>query len=292
MRLDRLRRRQPAASPPPEAAFQFKVATWNIHSGIGTDGRYDAKRIIDVLGEIDADVVALQEVPSLTLHADLLLDIQLAFGYRVAVARTLVRRQADFGNAVLSRYPIAGQVHLDLTVERCEPRNAIDVHIAIPGALPAGCVRVIATHLGLRPSERRHQVRRILECIEAEPQTGTMLMGDINEWYLWGRPLKWLHRRFSIAPGPPTFPSQAPVFALDRIWVHRPGMLGEVRVHRSALARKASDHLPLTGRFTMPVLPTSHPEAVEAVPASPTPEGEERRRTASADALVRLTGYP
>jgi len=269
MPLRRFRRRKPLSPASAESAFELQVATWNIHSGIGVDRRYNAERIIEVLGEMNADVVALQEVPSLTLHADLLLEIQLAFGYRVAVARTLVRREADFGNAVLSRHPIVGHSHIELTVDRCEPRNAIDAHLSIPGAIPQGTVRIIATHLGLRPSERRHQVRKILASIEAEPQTGTLLMGDINEWYLWGRPLKWLHRRFTVSPGPPTFPSPAPVFALDRIWVHPPGVLDQVRVHRSRLARMASDHLPLIGRFVMPARVPSHADVDDPASVQP-----------------------
>ena len=223
------------------AGAAIRLATWNIHGGVGNDGRYDAARIIGVLSEIGADIVALQEVPSLALHGELLEAIQAALGMHVAVGRTLTRGDADFGNAVLSRYPIATQATLDLTVAPHEPRNAVDILVHHGNRQ----VRVVGTHLGLWPAERREQVQRILGAVDARPDVPTALMGDINEWYLWGRPLRWLHARFKAVRTPSTFPARAPVLALDRIWAHPPAVLRGLHVHRSAASRKASDHLPL-----------------------------------------------
>ncbi|MCC7326157.1 MAG: endonuclease/exonuclease/phosphatase family protein [Burkholderiales bacterium] len=233
------------------AGADLRVATWNLHSGVGRDGRYDGARVIAVLAEIDADIVALQEVPSLALHAELMRGIQTSLGVRIAMGRTLTRGDADFGNALLSRFPIAGQDNVDLTVAAHEPRNAIDAVVDVAGH----AVRVLATHLGLRPAERRIQVQRILSTVGAASEVPTLLLGDINEWYLWGRPLRWLRARFRAAPAPATFPSRLPLLALDRIWVHPPGALHDVRVHRTPLARAASDHLPLIGRFAFPAKP-------------------------------------
>ena len=77
-----------------------------------------------------------------------------------------------------------------------------------------------------------------------------LLMGDLNEWYLWGRPLRWLHSHFRETPAaPPTFPARQPVLALDRIWVAPAGSLRRLRRHVSPLARVASDHLPLVAEL-------------------------------------------
>jgi endonuclease/exonuclease/phosphatase family metal-dependent hydrolase len=114
-------------------------------------------------------------------------------------------------------------------------------------------LRVIATHLGLRPSERREQVKRLLAALERERPLPTVLTGDVNEWYLWGRPLRWLHRHFKRTPAPPTFPAWRPVFALDRLWTEPARLLAELRVHATPLARVASDHLPLIARLALPV---------------------------------------
>jgi endonuclease/exonuclease/phosphatase family metal-dependent hydrolase len=70
-------------------------------------------------------------------------------------------------------------------------------------------------------------------------------MGDLNEWFLWGRPLRWLHVQFRRTPAPATFPARLPVFALDRFWVRPRVLLDHLVVHSSPLARAASDHLPL-----------------------------------------------
>jgi endonuclease/exonuclease/phosphatase family metal-dependent hydrolase len=113
-------------------------------------------------------------------------------------------------------------------------------------------LRVLATHLGLRPRERRQQVRKLLAAVESELSHPTILMGDLNEWYLWGRPLRWLHAHFQEKPSaPPTFPARRPVFALDRIWISPAGCLRRLQSHASPLARVASDHLPLTAEVVV-----------------------------------------
>jgi endonuclease/exonuclease/phosphatase family metal-dependent hydrolase len=219
------------------------VATWNIHGAIGADGRYAPARIVDVLREIDADIVALQEVASEQAHENFLRDLERETGFHVAAGLLRQRHGDDFGNALLSRYPVQSVEHLDLTVDHYEPRGAIDVCIDVGIALP---LRVIATHLGLRPGERREQVRRIISAFERDSPHPTLLMGDLNEWFLWGRPLRWLHAHFrNIPPAPPTFPARRPVFALDRIWVSPSGGVTRLARHSSSLARVASDHLPL-----------------------------------------------
>jgi endonuclease/exonuclease/phosphatase family metal-dependent hydrolase len=176
-------------------------------------------------------------------HENFLRDLERETGFHVAAGLLRQRHGDDFGNALLSRYPVQSVEHLDLTVDHYEPRGAIDVCIDVGIALP---LRVIATHLGLRPGERREQVRRIISAFERDSPHPTLLMGDLNEWFLWGRPLRWLHAHFrNIPPAPPTFPARRPVFALDRIWVSPSGGVTRLARHSSSLARVASDHLPL-----------------------------------------------
>jgi len=232
-------------SAPTQVAL--KAATWNIHRGVGRDGLYSPARIVDVLKEIGADIVALQEVASQQAHENLLREIEQATGYHVVAGVLRQRRGSDFGNAILSRYPVRSVEHLDLAVHRYEPRGALDVCVDV--GLPSP-VRVMATHLGLRPGERREQVRRILAVVERDSPHPMLLMGDVNEWYLWGRPLRWLHAHFREIPAaPPTFPARRPLLALDRIWVSPAGSLRRMWRHSTPLARIASDHLPLTAEI-------------------------------------------
>lgn len=110
---------------------------------------------------------------------------------------------------------------------------------------------MIATHLGLRPAERREQVRRLLSLCDIKGRDLVLLAGDLNEWFLWGRPLRMLHRIFPDTPHRRTWPAHAPLFALDRVWVHPRRALRRLAVHRSALTRVASDHLPLSAEIEM-----------------------------------------
>ncbi len=223
------------------------VATWNIHAAVGIDGRFEPKRIVSVLGEMNADVVALQEVEHHDIDGRDLLDYLAEEGrYEAIAGPTLLRGTRDYGNALLTRLPIEHVARLDLSLPDCEPRGALDVMLRAG----EGPLRVLTTHLGLRPRERRHQVRQILDQLERrhEEQT-TVLMGDFNEWLSWARPLRWLQSWFVPTPVVATCPSRFPLFALDRIYVHPDVALRYVCVHNSRLARQASDHLPVTAQL-------------------------------------------
>jgi endonuclease/exonuclease/phosphatase family metal-dependent hydrolase len=217
------------------------VATYNIHRCVGRDRRFDPKRILAVLRELDADVIALQELlwdPQDALH--LLDHFAAELKYQAIAGPTLLRRDGHYGNAILTRLPVQYANHVDISVPRCECRGAIDAVLGHPGET----VRIIATHLGLWPSERRKQMRRLLALLAGSTVNPTVLMGDLNEWFLWGRPLRWLHAYFGYTRAPATYPTFFPVFALDRIWI-KPALTTMPTAVVTPLTRAASDHLPL-----------------------------------------------
>lgn len=233
-----------ASEPAPPRArkpWPLTVATYNIHGAVGSDGRYAPDRIIDVLHELQADLIALQEVPLGGTQTDNVLAIVAeATGYESAEGAASNTPERRYGNAVLSRYPILSTRAIDLSFGSREPRGALDADVECDGDL----LRVVATHLGLRPAERRHQIRRLLDVFDTE-EMPVILLGDINEWFMWGRSLRLLVSHFQAVPAPATFPSRWPVFALDRIWIRPRHRLVHVEVHNTPLARVASDHLPL-----------------------------------------------
>ncbi len=217
------------------------VATYNIHRAIGRDGAFDPARVAEVLAEIDPHVIALQEVQSGAAGRDLIQLCRERLGAEAISGVTMLRKDAEYGNAILTRHPVLAVARLDLSVPPHEPRGALDVRLDCAGRP----LRVVATHLGLWPYERRWQVRQLLALLDDGDDLPTVLLGDLNEWWLWGRPVRWLHAQFRRTPAPPTFPSRLPVFALDRLWVRPRSLLQRLTVHRSPLARIASDHLPL-----------------------------------------------
>jgi endonuclease/exonuclease/phosphatase family metal-dependent hydrolase len=228
------------------ARHALRVATYNVHSGVGSDGRCDPARIAAVINELAADVVALQEVES--RHGDLetLEFLSRQTGMIAVPGPTMLRTVGDYGNALLTRASLLELRRPDLSFPGREPRGAIDAMLQAG----QGRLRVIATHLGLRPAERRRQIETLLAGIGDVP-VPTVLMGDLNEWFLWGRPLRRLHAHFGETPAPATFPAGFPLFALDRLWVQPLRCLRKLTVHRSPLARVASDHLPLTATIEL-----------------------------------------
>lgn len=218
------------------------LATYNLHGCVGRGGRLDPGRIEGVLRELDADVVALQE---LRWRPDAALDQLREFGQRLGYATvagpTLLRAEGHYGNAVLTRLPVVAADRFDISQPRREPRGAIDLRLQ----RPSETLRVMATHLGLSPAERRMQFRLLLDRLGPLDDAPVVLMGDLNEWFARGASLRRLHRHFGATESAPTYPARWPLFALDRIWVHPRARLLSVAPHRSRLAREASDHLPL-----------------------------------------------
>jgi endonuclease/exonuclease/phosphatase family metal-dependent hydrolase len=95
------------------------------------------------------------------------------------------------------------------------------------------------------PGERRYQVKQLLPLFDDRRACVKVLLGDLNEWFLWGRPLRWLHRIFHHHKAPATFPVRRPWFALDRIWVQPNAVIDTMYAHKTDAALLASDHLPL-----------------------------------------------
>ncbi len=238
-RAGRIARRRLAAAP-------FLVAaTYNIHTCVGVDRRYDPARVGEVLRELRADIIALQEV-EVRHRLDGRRDQESYLAEAVGLAPAPLRlgeRRGRFANALLSRFPIIAARIVDLSVDPYLPRAAIDAEVMVDGRL----LRVVVTHLGLRAAERREQVGRLMTALAAVPTDAEamLMMGDLNEWRGRRGGIRTLERRLGRAPAPRTFPSWLPVLALDRIYAGGPLQLHALAVHRSPLARVASDHLPL-----------------------------------------------
>ncbi len=222
----------------------FSVATYNVHGWIGTDGRWDPTRAMRMIREMQVDVIALQEVsfPSITGRGRWENDLARETGFKVVLGPTFSKENHAFGNVLLAIPRILNVRRLDLSVRGREPRGALDVTLGLKDT----SVRVIATHLGLRSSERRHQVKRLLDALSRKASGLVVLVGDFNEWSPASLSIRMLRKWFGCYPPTPrTFPSRLPLLSLNRIWVQPREALLNVRVYNTPLARRTSDHLPL-----------------------------------------------
>ena len=225
-----------------------KVATWNIHMGRGRDGRRDLERVAKVIGNLGVDCIGLQEVDNHSHEAgDDLTRLAVATGMRAVAGPTMVRAGGEYGNALLSRWPVTRVVRHDLSVPGREPRGLLQAVIDCPNSP----FYLAVTHLGLHPAERRRQVAAILSHLPFDESLPLLLLGDFNEWLLWGRPLRWLHRRFGRTPAPPSFPARWPLVRLDRILASGPVRLQGVGTIDTELTRMASDHLPVVAEIDL-----------------------------------------
>jgi endonuclease/exonuclease/phosphatase family metal-dependent hydrolase len=226
------------------------LASYNVHGCIGTDGRHDPLRTSKVLAGSNASIIGLQEIDSCHEDGEANADLEiLASTLNLQAVSGAVRDRADgrYGNALLTSWPITDVRKVDLSVGKHEPRGALDVDLQVHEAR----VRVVVTHFGLKPHERRKQTAQLLSAVASDPQGAdiTILLGDLNEWFALGRPLRWLHRNFGWAPSLATFPSRLPLFALDRVWTQPCSALVTLRRIYNRQTRVASDHLPVVAHI-------------------------------------------
>jgi endonuclease/exonuclease/phosphatase family metal-dependent hydrolase len=214
----------------------LRVASYNVHGCRGSDGKKDASRIAAVIEETGCDTVGLQESDS---ELDFIAE---RTGMQAIPGLTLLRHDGHYGNALLTRRKVLAVRRVGFTYAGREPRNALDVDLEVGGET----VRIIVTHLGLWPAERRSQVQQILKLVKHTPLSERIIvLGDINEWLPLGRPLRWLNGLFGHSIVERSFPSRWPILALDRAWVRPRQSLLALKAHRTPLAAIASDHLPV-----------------------------------------------
>jgi endonuclease/exonuclease/phosphatase family metal-dependent hydrolase len=245
------------------------LASYNMHKAVGLDRRRDPHRVLKVLQEIDADVVALQEADkriggrgSAVPHE--LIDSHgmykpVHFGVRHKRVFDKARRHADrllnintrnigwHGNAILVKRNVGILDCAALELPTLEPRGAVIAELLIDDKP----LRVVGMHLDLSGLWRKRQLRAILDAIQQRPmKMPSVLMGDTNEWRTASGCLDGLGPEFHLAPTGPSFHARHPVAQLDRIIVHKDLTLHAAGVHMSPVARRASDHLPVWARVS------------------------------------------
>jgi len=237
----------------------FRIATYNIHKCRGLDRRVRPERIVEVLKETGADVIALQEVVGMD-HPDRQhnqirwIADGLGFHYRIGGNRRLYG--AAYGNAVLTRLPIAATHNHDITWRKSEPRGCLDVLVELTERKVSHRLRIFNVHLGTGYFERRYQSKKLLDimndgCHLSSPR---LVLGDFNEWPR-GLASHLLETHFNTAESrrrlgrARSYPGILPLAHVDHIYYDSPLEAVKVSIHRTRLALIASDHLPVVAEF-------------------------------------------
>ncbi len=235
-------------SPPADPLGRtVRIATWNIHGGVGADRRCDLGRTVRAIHDFAPDVAALQEVDGRAWagrQAGAFERLAEALGGHVTEARLTAVGAGAYGHVLWSRWPIRAAAVRRLPGGRIEPRAAIDATVLTP----LGSLRVLSAHFGLVPGDRRRQAAA-LAGFASERDGPTVALGDFNDWRLGSgavhRALLPVLPRFAA---PRTWPAGRPFVAMDRIYSSCEVDLIEARTINDA--RAASDHLPLVAELS------------------------------------------
>lgn len=237
----------------------LRIATYNVHKCRGLDGRLRPDRIVRVLREMEADVIALQEVLSVDGHKfesdqPRFLAEQLGFHWVLGENRRL--NGGAYGNVVLSRFPLHQHCNYDISVHGRESRGCLRTDVVLgDGHL----LHVFNVHLGTSFVERRQQARKLIAgtiVLNGHKRGPRVVLGDFNEWTrglatrMLSAELESIDIRSHLRKAR-TYPGIFPFMHLDHIY-HDPDLqLQKLTLHRSRTALVASDHLPLIAEFRL-----------------------------------------
>jgi endonuclease/exonuclease/phosphatase family metal-dependent hydrolase len=160
---------------------QLNVASYNIRKAIGIDRRRKPDRIISVLRELDADVIALQEADRRFGRRESALPLAAILEHTPYQPVPVALRRGSMGwhgNALLVK---RGMEILDasaLELPIIEPRGAICADVLVRGQR----VRIAGMHLDLSGLRRSEQVRHVLSHVtDCPPGLPSVLMEDFNQ---------------------------------------------------------------------------------------------------------------
>jgi endonuclease/exonuclease/phosphatase family metal-dependent hydrolase len=245
------------------SAPKLRVATYNVHSCVGMDRQRSEARIAEVIAQLSVDIIGLQEL-DLSRRRSAGVDqtgmIAEQLGWHSHFHPAMRRGDEHYGNAILSRYPLTFCRAAELPGKApffCrESRAAISMDVETN----LGVVHIINTHLGLGWRERFLQAQLFASAEWHAAITGDdplILLGDFNSLPR-SRPYRTLTRhlrdaRDLIRATRPnrTFPTSFPVLAVDHIFVNAALQPLSLTVHRSSIARIASDHFPLVAELAL-----------------------------------------
>jgi len=238
---------------------RVRIATYNIHKCQGLDRRISPTRIASVIRELDADIIALQEVldvrngrPEFDQVRCLVEELK---DYHPTFGENRQLYGGAYGNMTLSREPPLFSFNYDLTWRGRERRGCLRTDFKLDHKL----LHVFNVHLGTSFIERRHQARRLVSADvlhDTELSGRKIVAGDFNEWTK-GLASRLMGGAFRTADFRGflryrrTYPGVFPLLHLDHFYYDTAISLVSLHLDRSRKALVASDHLPSVGEFAV-----------------------------------------
>ena len=241
--------------------MNLRIATYNVHQCRGLDRRVRPARIAAVLREIDADIVAMQEVISYEdrgheQHQARFIAEELG-GHSFHIGECRRHGGGVYGNVTLTRLPVERVCNYDITWRLREPRGCLRVDVKLNG--DGALLHVFNVHLGTAFIERRFQGRKLVsDEVLKNSKLGDrrVVLGDFNEWTrglasrLLSEELRSADVRQHLRRAR-TYPGPLPILHLDHIYYDPALRLERLWLHKSFTALVASDHLPLVADFSL-----------------------------------------
>ncbi len=256
----------------------IRVATYNVHACVGTDGQRSESRIAEVIASLDADIIGLQEL-DLNRRRSAGIDqaglIAEQLGWTRHFHPAMSRAEEQYGDAILSRHPMtllqAAPLPSDAPFYCRETRAALWVDVETP----LGRIHVFNTHFGLGRLERLAQARLLIgpEWLGRVPTNEPLIaLGDFNS-----RPGSAAHRAiadrlrdarsfFDPQPALRSFPTlsglsrlvstavprlRGPQLAIDHIFLNEHLQATGIEVVMNSKTRLASDHFPVVAEIRL-----------------------------------------
>ena len=237
----------------------LRVATYNIHQGVqgmGPRRRLEIHNLGHAVEQLDADIVCLQEVRKIhrgeakyfTRWPELpQADFLAPEGYEAIYRTNAITRHGEHGNALLSRWPVVGHQHEDMSDHRFEQRGLLHSELLVHGRT----IHVVVVHLGLIRASRERQVAHLQRFIGREVPVDAPLLvaGDFNDWgVMVQRELASVGLQAFKGVRQATFPARFPLVQLDHVFSRGLQPMG-LHVPRGRIWWRMSDHLPLIAEF-------------------------------------------
>jgi endonuclease/exonuclease/phosphatase family metal-dependent hydrolase len=240
----------------------LRIATYNVHGCVGMDRQRSESRIADVIASMSADVVALQELDSgrkRSASVDQAAVIAAALGWKHVFHPAMRSGDEQYGDAIISRHPLTLKRAAELPGNGTWYCREKRVALLAEAETNIGPVHIINSHFGLGRGER---IAQALLLISADwfgsfaADAPLVLLGDLNSvrtsraYRIIAEHLRDVRTLVTPAGAFRTFPTRFPSLAVDHIFVNAALHATNLSVHRTPLARVASDHFPLVADLT------------------------------------------